>query len=250
MITKNNIMFLMIFVFMMIGCENRDNSSPNQNVTQQQEIVVPTYDLSEYIFPDINQSNLYKEDMFEKIDIGARYRDSNETLYYDDTYTTTSSLVEVVKDGVHEFDYLIEEDTITSLDLFTNTSSLIDRVVKVGDVINDDLTSGVEDGLDTVTEYICTIERYLDTKMADNNTKAIYTDVLEKSCIKTYYASGTVFNKNIEVEGTTEEVYFYARGVGLISSTTEDCQQSTFDSSLPTYNCKKRVSSLIYQKAF
>jgi len=252
MITKNNIMFLMIFVFMMIGCENRDsNTTPSQNVTPKEEvIIIPTYDLSEYIFPDINQSNFYQENMFEKSDISARYRDSNETLYYDDSYTTTSSLVELVKDGIHEFDYLVEADTITSLDLFTNKSSLINRVVQVGDVITDELTDEIIDGLDNVSEYICTIDKYIDTKMTDNNTKSIYTDVLQKSCIKTYYASGTVYKKDIKIEGTTEEVYFYARGVGLISSTTEDCQKSTFDSSLPTYSCVKREANLIYQKAF
>ncbi len=254
---RNYMIFLPIFVFLVVGCGNRDSgdSGGGQNIVPEVPVVVepiPTYDLVEYMFPELNQSNFYQESIFEKIgqSRGAKYADLNQTIYYDKSYTTIDSIIELVIDGVYEYDYEIEYDIITTVDLLNSETSFIDRVVEIGDTITNSTRTDVINGLDNVSSYVCVIDNYLDEKMIDNNPNAIYFDVIEKICTKTYYANGTIYDIDTIISGTVTESYFYAKGVGLISSVVDDCKSITLGTTAPTYNCLKTEATLIYEKPF
>ena len=241
---KKLIIFIPFLAFIFIGCSDRE-TTPVQPI--EQEEIIPTYDMAQYVVPDINVSNLYQQKEFEKSDIDARYRESNVTNYFDETYEVFSDIVKINIDNEYEFDYIISGvDDIILHDILTDERYITTRVVSVRDVVASDIEEGVVNGLDSISDYECTILQYLEDYIVDNNT--LYSDVIHKRCTKIYTAEGDIYDINTYIEGTSNESYYYAKGIGLVSSTIEDCKSVTMGTNPPSDSCLKTETNIVYIK--
>lgn len=244
---KKYMMFLPIVALMIIGCDSRDS---NQKVVPQTKPVIITYDLSEYIVPELNQSNFYRENEFEKLEQEARYKDTNGPIYKDKTYSHIDNRVELKIDGLHEYDYIMNIDDIKVVDMLVANEVIIKKVVAVDDTLRDDTTNEVVDGLNKQTNYSCKIAQHKDSMIIDDNPNVVYTDILHEKCIKLYDSIGDIDTLHVIINGTITENYYYSKGVGLISSDIEE-EKSIKIGSFPTsYTYTMVESVLIYKKPF
>ncbi|MFK5975348.1 MAG: hypothetical protein QM493_02460 [Sulfurovum sp.] len=259
---RKYMIFLPIFIFIIVGCGNRDSEDSNGNTGSSggqdnvlpdpviEEEIIPIYDLAEYMFPEFDQNNLYQESVSEKLtdSVSAKYIDIYEPTYYDNSYINIDNNISLVIDGVYEYDYRIEYDTITIIDLLNSEDFIINRIVEIGDNINEDSKTDVINGLNELSTYTCSINNYWEQKIIDKNPNLIYTDVIEKYCTKEYDSYGTLYHRYTQISGIVTETYLYAKGVGLIASTIEDCQSITLGTDPDNYSCLKTETLLISQK--
>ena len=226
-------------LFFTLGCgENDDRVAPPVEPRLEFD-TAGRYDLSKYLFPDENQTNVYRNIKYINNNGKREYDslDENETFY--------SLQYEVFGDTIKEFannaldvTYSIKSDRVLETDAEANRAIDIVKFVDIGQytVIHDvELT---EDDKEKSLSMLCKVNSHLDVKNG-------YDDILNINCTGEG-STNIVFggNKGLISANGSIDVYF-AKNIGIVGSTEELCTGISFYGILVNKKCKKTVTELV-----
>jgi len=207
-----------------------------------------TYDLKNYIVPEVNSINTYRELTYTNEDGKKSFKGDPDEVINAEKYDVQGDTI-IVRDGTDAIDevYTIRADKIEQKDdLNSTTSETIARFVDVGDYILVTKSNvGSSNGIPIQKSIACKITKHYSNKELDNKN---YSDVLQIEC-KTN-GSGTTNANNIAIAYNDEETgtVYIAKNIGEVFSESVDCEKvTTTIGGKDTTNatCEKEIRSLI-----
>ncbi len=235
-----NVSISLVTVLLIAGCGFDKKDLNDIVLLDEDEKVVYSdngdYDLSEYLFPDKNQTNIYKT---------IKYRDNQGDRNYNHQPFRANSNEEVVytiygkniKEGV-DVNYTIKDFSVRKAELVDDFYDIREyrRFVDINDIYYsyehvDNATTLYQIGWVT-----CKIEEHNSSKEILNKT---YNDVLTLSC-KSESAQG-VRGEFSEKKTFTSRLYF-AKNIGEIGAIGEECTIKKYNSIYKS--CMKTIKQL------
>ena len=226
-------------LFFTLGCGDNDDRVALPVEPRLEFDTVGRYDLSKYLFPDENQTNVYRN---------IKYINNNGKREYDsldENETFFSLKYEILGDTIKEFDnneldvtYSIKSDRVLETDAETNRTIDIVKFVDIGQytVIHD--IEIREDDKEKSLSLICKVNSYLDVKN-DND------DILNINCIIEGNTT-IVFEGSEGLTSTNGSINIYfAKNIGIVDSTKDVCTSISFNGILVDKKCKKTVTELV-----
>jgi hypothetical protein len=236
-----NISISLISILLLGGCgfDKKDLNDivlldENQKVIYSDE---GDYDLSEYLFPDKNQTYIYQTLKYRDNQGGRRY--DNQPFRVNDNEEVVYSLYDTthIKEGI-DINYTVENYSIKKIELVNDFYDIRDyrRFVDINDTYYsyehvDNATTLYQIGWVT-----CKIEEHKSSKEILNK---VYNDVLTLTC-QSESAQG-VRGEFSEKKTFTSRLYF-AKHIGKIGAIGEECNTKRYNSIYKS--CMKTVKQL------
>ena len=226
-------------LFFTLGCGDNDDRVALPVEPRLEFDTVGRYDLSKYLFPDENQTNVYRNIKYINNNGKREYDslDENET-FYSLKYEVLGGTIKEFANNELDVTYSIKSDRVLETDAETNRTIDIVKFVDIGQytVIYD--IKITEDDKEKSLSMLCKVNSHLDVKNG-------YDDVLNINCTVEGNTS-MVFEGS---EGLTSangslNVYF-AKNIGIVGSTEDLCTSISFDGILVNKKCKKTVTELV-----
>ncbi len=196
-----------------------------------------TYDLSQYLFPTQNQTNLFTE---------QTYKDSEGNKNYATTPTEISESIsryEVSNTTVTEYDGTAIDSTytISQHDIIVQSDATPSQFVRYADEGDTVSTFTLTESLDDMNSVL---ELPTECKLTDHlNAKGTYDSVIKIICISEGPVSLTY--NNVDIRGTLsiKAIRYFAKNFGEIESITESCYTLNANN-VTTAQCQKVIGTL------
>ncbi len=205
-----------------------------------------TYDLRDYMSPEQDQTHNY---------VDKTYINNNGEKIYNaipdkESYSTTrfeinGAIIKEYDDAELDVTSTILSDRIVeALETIENMEIVTVRFADQDDYVNKIITTLTltteEVSFDMQMKLVCKVNNYLASKEVNNNT---YNDVLEITCTTTSTSSETVSGMPFNFISNGYGRFYLAKGVGMISETSEYCSITTLDTTI-SKECKKEISEI------
>ena len=199
-----------------------------------------TYDLSNYFFPSIDQTNNYVHKNYTNDKGEKKYSNTpNETTYSIINYETNNTTIKEYFDNNLDVTHTIQNDKMRQLDNEDNSVINLPRYVDKGDYIIKKEYSFVESGINFEYISICKVSNHINSKEINNKT---YEDIIEVTCsssstsLKDAKLNGVPYSYTIE----TTIQSLLAKNKSLIMETTESCTNVTVNTTTDK-SCDKEI---------
>ncbi len=192
------------------------------------------YDLSQYIAPTENKTNIYIEKTYKDNQGGKNYGDP------DSTFPTTR--FDINETTIKQYD---SDDTNTTYTILDDRIKLLNkndtiRYANIGDYTSKILIKTDTNGNNLNMSSLCKLNKYIESKEINDN---IYTDIVEITCVTKFNSTGKTNGIDSSVTRDGTRTYNLAKEIGEISAIQEDCETTVFNG-IQSSNCKKTVTEI------
>ena len=230
-------------LFFSTGCEESDRTLPPV-------IEEPTlhfdgkgeYDLSEYLFPDQNQTNNYEQNIYVNSDGKKEYAtlDANKS-YYHLKFVVEKKTVEeyhgVNLTRVLSKIYHIKDDRIIESNKQEDENITIVRFADMNELVVKHAASSQEDGNTKESKMECRMAQMLEER-------SDYANVLELSCTVSEDYEIVFRGKKGETKMHGSLKLYLAKNVGVVESLKDVCEEAYFSDKLVESECVKTEKTL------
>jgi len=188
------------------------------------------YDLSQYIAPAENKTNIYVKNTYINNDAQP-----NDTTYPTTQFDINTTTIKQYDSDDTNITYTILNDRIKLL----NKNDTI-RYANIGDYISKTIIKTNTNGNNLNMSSLCKLNKHIESKEINNNT---YTDIVEIVCTSKFNSTGKTNGIDSSVTRDGTKTYYLAKEVGKISEIQEDCETTIFNK-VDSNNCKKIVTEI------